>query len=447
MTAKTTKTKTNKPTKAEFDIVIVGGGLVGISLAYALSRLNPAPKVALIEAYDYAPLSSIAPPGFDSRTVALSYSSRQIFSGLNLWPAIAEQACPISTIHISDRGHLGMTRLTAHEQNVEALGYVVENRVLGKCLLKDLSTLEGLSLFTPAKVIDLDFDSSGAEVKLEIDVAAIDAADTIDTIDTIDTKTLSLQTKLVIAADGTESFVRQHVGISQRQWAYHQSAIITNIAIDRSHNNIAYERFTQSGPMALLPLSAYEQDAHRYGLVWTVPEQNVEQIMQLDDADFARELQKRFGRRIGNITRIGHRVSYPLGLNHIDEHVRHRLAFIGNAAHTLHPVAGQGFNLGLRDVAAIVEVIKTAQAEGVDIGDLTTLNKYAKWRSHDHNTTMMFTDALVRVFSNNFPPLVMVRNAGLMAMDMFAPLRKRLTRHAMGYLGKASMLARGLGLE
>ncbi len=433
--------------KNEYDIAIVGGGLVGISLAYALGQINSAQinsaqinstqtesklKVILIEAYDYA---SLPPPSFDSRTVALSFSSRQIFSALNLWPAIAEQACPISLIHISDRGHPGMTRLRAEEQNVDALGYVVENRVLGQSLLKTLSEVKGLELLAPAKVTNIKIchdaatESELAELEVETNGVVSD-----------------LSAKLIIAADGTDSFVRQKLGITQRHWDYHQSAVIANLALDKPHNNIAYERFTQSGPMALLPLISYEQDQHRYGLVWTVPQQNVEQVMQLDDQAFAAEIEKRFGRRIGNITRVGERASYPLGLNHISEHVRHRLAFIGNAAHTLHPVAGQGFNLGLRDVAAIVEVIKTALENGQDIGELAVLNEYAKWRNKDHNTTMMFTDALVRVFSNNFTPLVLARNAGLVAMDMFAPLRKRLTRHAMGYVGKASLLARGLGL-
>lgn len=413
--------------KNEYDIAIVGGGLVGISLAYALGELDPAPKVILIEAYDYA---SLPPPSFDSRTVALSYSSRQIFSALGLWPAIAEQACPISTIHISDRGHPGMTRLRAEEQNAQALGYVVENRVLGQCLFKTLPDVSGLEILAPAKVTGIN-NEADASATLSVDVKG---------------EATEISAKLIIAADGTESFVRQSLGISQRHWDYHQSAVIANLAVDKTHNNIAYERFTQSGPMALLPLVSYKQDQHRYGLVWTVPQQNTEQVMQLDDQEFATQLEKRFGRRIGKITRVGERASYPLGLNQISQHVQHRLAFIGNAAHTLHPVAGQGFNLGLRDVATIVEVIKTAFANGQDIGELSVLNEYARWRSKDHNTTMMFTDALVRVFSNNFPPLVLARNAGLMAMDMFAPLRKRVTRHAMGYVGKASLLARGLGL-
>ena len=416
----------NTATDTKYDVAIVGGGLVGISLAYALGQLKPQLKVVLIEAYDYA---SLPPPGFDSRTVALSYSSRQIFDALNLWSGVADQACPISTIHISDRGHPGMTRLTADEQNVTALGYVIENRVLGECLFQHLSDVPGLSLLTNTRVNALTFNESSAVLEVATG-----------------TQSQTLHAALVIAADGSDSFVRQHLAINQRHWDYHQSAVIANIAVDRSHQNIAYERFTQSGPMALLPLPAFAEDKHRYGLVWTVPEKEVATVMQMDDETFAKELEKRFAQRMGKVTRVGKRADYPLGLTMISEHVRHRLAFIGNAAHTMHPVAGQGFNLGLRDVAAIVEVIKTALQQDEDIGALSTLQRYANWRSQDHKTTVMFTDALVRVFSNNFTPLVVARNLGLMAIDMFAPLRKRLTRHAMGYLGKASLLARGLGL-
>jgi 2-octaprenyl-6-methoxyphenol hydroxylase len=419
--------------QTDFDIAIVGGGLVGISLACALGQLHPAPRVALIEAHDY---STLPPPGFDSRTVALSFSSRQIFDALNLWPSLVDRVTPIKTIHISDRGHPGLTRLHASEQAVEALGYVVESRILGEVLFKAMHDAEHITLFAPARVTELDIEETVASLELDIDYGDLDSPDGTQTI----------TTKLIVAADGTDSFVRKQLNISQRAWDYKQSAVIANVATSKAHNNIAYERFTDSGPMALLPLAPYENDTHRFGLVWTVPAAHVEQVLAMNDDEFASALAERFGRRAGEFVRVGKRNAYPLGLTQVAEHIRHRLAFIGNAAHTLHPVAGQGFNLGLRDVAALVEVIKQALKEGRDMGDLNTLKEYAQWRGKDHMTTILFTDALVRIFSNNFTPLVTARNAGLMAMEMFAPLRRRLTRHAMGYIGKASMLARGLEL-
>lgn len=414
-------------TPRHYDIAIVGGGLVGISLALALSRLQPQPAIALIESHDY---SRLPPAGFDARTIALSYSSQQIFAALGLWDTIFEHgAAAIETIHISDRGHPGITRLSAQEQGVEALGYVVENRIMGAALFAALQQCHNVSLLAPAEVADVQISAS--EAMLTLQRAG---------------QSEKVTTRLVVAADGTESFVRQHLHIQQQHWDYHQSAIITNVAVDQPHQSIAYERFTSTGPMALLPLTPVDEFAHRFGLVWTVPTTKVDEVMQMDDTAFLNALQARFTKRVGNFIKTGKRAQYPLGLSLIREHIRHRLAFIGNAAHTLHPVAGQGFNLGLRDVAALVEVIRDAMAQQRDYGEREVLQQYANWRSRDHRVTTVFTDSLVRVFSNNFAPLVLARNIGLMALDLFAPVRKRLTRHAMGYVGKASLLARGLDL-
>ena len=412
----------------DYDIAIVGGGMVGISLAIALGQMTPAPRVVLIEAQDY---SKHLPPSFDSRTIALSYSSRQIFDALKLWqPLVAQGITPIQTIHISDRGHAGITHLQASEQHVEALGYVVENRLLGQVLYQALQALTHVQVLAPGELQAMSLASDYAELR-----------------GVHQGKALDIRARLVVAADGTESFIRQYLGVEQRHWDYKQSAVIANVACDQPHHNIAYERFTNTGPMALLPLSAIDDTPHRYGLVWTVPTAQTETtVLQLSDTEFAAQLRQRFGSRVGNFIRIGQRHTYPLGHTQIREHVRHRLAFIGNAAHTLHPVAGQGFNLGLRDVAALAQVIREALIHHQDPGDLERLQTYARWRRRDLIQTSLFTDSLVRAFSTDFLPLVVARNVGLFAMECFAPLRKRLTRHAMGYVGRASMLARGLGL-
>ena len=413
--------------EADYDIAIVGGGMVGISLAIALGQMTPAPRVVLIEAQDYA---KQLPPSFDSRTIALSYSSRQIFDALQLWqPLEAQGITPIKTIHISDRGHAGITHLQASEQQVEALGYVVENRLLGQVLYQALQTLTHVQVLAPAELQAMSSGSDRAELR-----------------GVHQGKPLDLRARLVVAADGTHSFVRQYLGVEQRHWDYRQSAVIANVACDQPHHNIAYERFNSTGPMALLPLRGIDDTPHRYGLVWTVPTAQTDTILQLSDDEVAQRLRLYFGTRAGNFIRIGQRHAYPLGHTQIREHVRHRLAFIGNAAHTLHPVAGQGFNLGLRDVAALAQVIREALLAEQDPGDLPRLQAYAQWRRRDLIQTSLFTDSLVRVFSTDFLPFVVARNVGLFAMECFAPLRKRLTRHAMGYVGRASMLARGLGL-
>jgi 2-octaprenyl-6-methoxyphenol hydroxylase len=410
-----------------YDVAIVGGGMVGISLAIALGRMKPAPRVVLIEAQDY---SKQLPPSFDSRTLALSYSSRQIFDALNLWPALeAQGVTPIHTIHISDRGHAGIAHLQASEQGVEALGYVIENRILGQVLFQALQALPEMRILAPAELQAMSHGGDYSELR-----------------GVHQGKPLDLRARLVVAADGTHSFVRQYLGVEQHHWDYKQSAVIANVAVDQAHRNIAYERFTSSGPMALLPLSGIEDTPHRYGLVWTVPNHRTEDILQLSDEEVALTLREYFGTRAGRFIRIGQRHAYPLGHTQIREHVRHRLAFIGNAAHTLHPVAGQGFNLGLRDVAALAQVIHEALSAGQDPGDLQRLQAYARWRRRDLIQTSLFTDSLVRIFSTDFFPLVVARNLGLFAMECFAPLRKQLTRHAMGYVGRASLLARGLDL-
>ena len=413
--------------ETDYDIAIVGGGMVGASLAIALGQASPAPRVVLLEAQDY---SRHLPPSFDARTIALAYSSRQIFDALQLWqPLLAQGITPIQTIHISDRGHAGITHLQASEQHVEALGYVVENRLLGQVLYAALPALTQVTVLAPAELQSMTIGRDYAHLR-----------------GVRQGKTLEIRARLVVAADGTHSFVRQYLGVAQRHWDYHQSAVIANVACDQPHHNIAYERFTSTGPMALLPLSGIGDAPHRYGLVWTVPGAQSQAMLDLPEDEFISQLQQRFGNRAGKFLRIGQRHAYPLGHTQIQEHVRHRLAFIGNAAHTLHPVAGQGFNLGLRDVAALAQVIHEALRTAADPGDLTRLQTYARWRRRDLIQTSLFTDSLVRVFSTDALPLVVARNIGLFAMECFAPLRKRLTRHAMGYVGRASLLARGLGL-
>lgn len=413
---------------ADFDVVIVGGGLVGISLALALGRISPTPpRVALIESHDYQQQGL---PSFDARTVALSYSSRQIFAALGLWQGIvAAGVAPIQIIHISDQGHPGMTRLSAQEQGVDALGYVVENRVLGQTLLDALQQVRHVTVFAPAQVTTVKVTMTQASVEMDT---------------TLGKHTIT--TSLLVAADGTQSFVRDHLGVKTWNLDYQQQAIIANVACDQAHHGNAYERFTKTAPMALLPLAGFADTPHRYGLVWSAPQTQVETILAWDDATFLQKLQQQFGDRAGSFIRVGKRSAYPLGMMQIREHIRPRVAFIGNAAHTLHPVAGQGFNLGLRDVAALAQIIRDAMQQHVDIGAQTYLEHYATWRRRDQLQTALFTDGLVRFFSSDILPLVLARNAALFALELFTPLRKRVTRQAMGYIGKSSLLARGLDL-
>lgn len=409
-----------------YDILIVGGGMVGASLACALAPLPL--RIGVIEAA--APRGGEAPPSFDARTTALSYSSQQIFRALGLWPAVAEQGvAPIRRIHVSDRGRPGITRIDAAELGVDALGHVADNRVLGRALTAGMGEQANVELLCPARPVELDL--SGADAKVVIEHEGEER---------------ELTASLLVAADGGNSVMRKLTGAHVFTAGYGQTAIIANVQPERAHEGTAFERFTDSGPLALLPAWSGDPAVHRCALVWTARDEQVEEIMELDDARFLEGLQQRFGRRLGRFLSVSARHSYPLTLVHMQQQVHPRLVFIGNAAHTLHPVAGQGFNLGLRDVAALAQVIAEGLRDGYSPGDAEVLRRYGRWRRRDHLQTTAFTDGLVRVFSNDFAPVAFARNLGLTGLNLVPPLKRALARSAMGFVGKLPRLARGLPL-
>jgi 2-octaprenyl-6-methoxyphenol hydroxylase len=404
----------------DYDVLIIGGGMVGASLACALRPSGL--RVAVVEAVPYGAPQQ---PSYDDRTVALAYGSKRIFTAMGLWPEIeCRGVSPINVIHISDRGHFGAARLDCRDAGVEAMGYVVENRVLGAALARTLGEAGNVTLHCPAQVDDVMLTADAAQVQVRVDGIHH-----------------RLSARLLVAADGGRSAVREAMNIASTRVDYGQSAIVTNITVERARAGHAYERFTPNGPLALLPMS----DA-RYSVVWSLPPAEAQRVAALDDDDFLRELQTCFGERLGKFTRVGHRQSYPLALTRVAEHVRPRLALVGNAAHTLHPVAGQGFNLGLRDVAVLAQVLKEAARSKEDLGDLAVLRRYAAWRRRDNLAVSTFTDGLVRVFSNSFPPLVAARGAGLLALDLWPAAKRALVGRTMGLAGTLPLLARGLPL-
>ncbi len=404
-------------TAQHFDLLIIGGGMVGASLACALG--NQPLRIGVIEA---VPFRSSSQPSYDDRSIALAFGARKIFEGMGLWQQIEAIVTPIKKIHISDRGHFGTTRMDAAREGYPALGYVVENRNLGQLFAKQLELFSNIELICPAKLQNFTINTDDAEVVIERDG-----------------KTETLTTKLIVGADGGRSVVRQLAGISHTSDDYNQNAVIANVTPGKDHHHIAYERFTDSGPLALLPMSE-----GRCSLVWTVDRDNVDEVMALDDQTFLSRLQERFGMRLGTLQKVGRRNAYPLALLRAVEHIRPRLALIGNAAHVLHPIAGQGFNLGIRDVAALAQVIVEAKEQ--DIGALSVLNQYDAWRKHDQECVTGLTDGLVRIFSNQITPLVIGRNSGLLAMDMIPPIKRMLMRQTMGLAGKLPKLARGIPL-
>jgi 2-octaprenyl-6-methoxyphenol hydroxylase len=310
-----------------YDVVIVGGGMVCASLALALE--NSSLNIAIVEA---APWQTNQQPSYDDRGIALSYGSQRIFETMDVWQQLKPSCTPIQHIHVSDRGHFGVTRLHAENENVPALGQVITARDLGQTLVTKLSKQTHLSLFSPASVIGLSHSENVAEVTLD--------------------NGQTLKTKLVVAADGSQSSIRKLLDIQALEYDYKQTAITANVSTERPHQNWAYERFTDTGPIALLPLSE-----NRSSLVWTVNTGHEQAILKSDDDEFLNLLQQRFGYRLGRFTKVGQRNSYPLKLVQADQAIQQRIVLIGNAAHSLHPIAGQGFNLGLRDVAVLADII------------------------------------------------------------------------------------------
>jgi 2-octaprenyl-6-methoxyphenol hydroxylase len=399
--------------KLDYDLIIVGGGMVGASLAIALK--NSPLRIAIIEAVS---AKSEQQPSYDDRGIALSYGSQRIFESLGLWQALSSHSTAIKNIHVSDRGHFGVTRLSAQEEHVPALGQVITARAMGLVLNQAIETQQNLDIYRPASVLSLQQFDDHAELELN------------------DQQKLS--SKLVVAADGGQSTIRQllHLGTLERD--YQQTAVTANITPERGHQNWAYERFTDTGPIALLPMSD-----NRCSLVWTVKLGDDAALLALSEQEFLKQLQDRFGYRLGKLIQVGQRHSYPLRLIQADQPVQHRVVLIGNAAHSLHPIAGQGFNLGLRDVAVLADLLASAV---IDCGDAHVLFDYKQWRLDDQDDVITATNSLVTLFSNNNPLLGHLRGASLSVMESLPPLKHWLAKKSMGLGRKQPRLGRGISL-
>jgi 2-octaprenyl-6-methoxyphenol hydroxylase len=404
-----------------YDVAIVGGGMVGASLGVALAPLGV--RVALIEAI---PHTAAAQPSFDERTTALSNGSRRILETLGVWPQVDAAATAIRKIHVSEKGRFGFARIDALEQGLGAMGYVVANRTLGNALWPLLQGRENLRVFCPAEVSQVSAREDA--VNLQIDEGGART---------------SLDAKLVVAADGVQSAVRGAFGVSAKVRDYGQTAVITTLLPQRFHDNVAYERFTPDGPLALLPL-----EGGRCTLVLTLDSAAAPQVMAYSDQEFLAEVQRRFGFRLGRFLKVGRRVLYPLSLTRAEQTSSGRCVIIGNAAQGLHPVAGMGFNLGLRDVASLAELIaERALQKDFDPGSADLLAEYDAWRAADRGGVIAFTDGLVRLFANPLRSVRGLRNLGLLAFDLLPPAKAALSRLSTGANGRVPKLARGVALR
>jgi 2-octaprenyl-6-methoxyphenol hydroxylase len=404
----------------EYDLVIVGGGLVGGSLACALSGCGL--RIAVVEA---VPAAAEHQPSYDERVIALSWGSRRILDAIGVWPDIAPEAEPILQVHVSDRGHCGFTRLGPEDAGVEALGYVVPARAMGVAIRAALALSTDVELLCPARLLDHRLVADGIE--LEVQCGG---------------ERLRLRAALLVAADGGDSAVRGRLDLETREERYDQDAVITTVSPDRPRVGVAFERFTDTGPLALLPMTG-----GRYSVVWTCHRDETSALLALSDDAFLARLQTRFGYRLGRFMQIAPRRAYPLKLVLTRNPVQPRVVLIGNAAHTLHPVAGQGFNLGLRDVAALAEVVAQSARAGADLGGPATLSDYRGWRGSDQPSTARLTDLLARVFVNPWAPLRFARNAAMLGLDLIPPARHRVAQRFMGVGGRLPRLACGVPLE
>jgi 2-octaprenyl-6-methoxyphenol hydroxylase len=401
----------------EFDVAIVGGGMVGASFALALRSTRL--RVLLIES---VPAESAGQPSFDDRTTALGNGSRQIFETLAVWPAMQAASAAIRSIHVSDAGRFGMARLEAREQGVDAFGYVVPNRVIGRALWQALRDAPNITLAVPAKLESAELRDDGVALGVSIDG-----------------KRETVRAAVAVAADGAGSALRASAGIDADVEDYDQVAIVLNAATERPSHGEAFERFTPSGPLAVLPVAG-----GGYAVIWAVRPDRAAELMSLDDTAFADELLAAFGWRAGRWNKIGRRHTYPLLLSRAAETASGRVVLIGNAAQALHPVAGQGFNLGLRDAATLAEMLAGAP-EQPDFSEL--LAKFAAWRAEDRRGVTRFTDGLVKLFGSELPGAGLVRNFGLLLFDLSPTAKRALARVSWGFAGRMPRLARGLPLE
>ena len=402
-----------------FDMVIVGGGMVGISLALMLAKQGEW-KILLVESnsLDMTTDSALSySSSFDARSTALSWTSREIYQSIGLWEQLGTHASGINQIHVSDRGHAGITRMTAEEADVDALGYVVENRWLGSVLMNRLKD-EAIEICGNTQIDTLKPRSNGIDISMKVGANSSQ-------------EELNVRTDLIIIADGADSMTAHKLGINSRRSAYGQTAIIANIQLNQRHQGVAYERFTDQGPMALLPLPDYKGQ-YRSALVWAQPEETASQLVEATDEDFLRSLQQRFGHRLGTFKQVGLRTAYNLVLTLASEQVRRNVVVMGNAAHSLHPVAGQGFNLSLRDAAALADKLSEARIQQKSIGSLETLECYYQQQRIDQRNTLVFSDSLTKFFAGPSNVAAMGRNSGLLVLDLVPQLRHRFIKFGMG---------------
>ncbi|HEV8027933.1 MAG TPA: UbiH/UbiF/VisC/COQ6 family ubiquinone biosynthesis hydroxylase [Stellaceae bacterium] len=395
------------------ELIVVGGGLTGLTLGIACAGAGV--EVAVIDRE--SPATMLAEP-FDGRTTAIAHGSQQVLEAIGLWRRVAEGAEPIREIRVADGGSPLFLHYDHRELGDAPLGYIVENRKLRQALMAEAASLPRLRHLAPAAVERVEREEARAVAHLA-DGGRVTGA-------------------LVAACDGARSPLRGAAGIKTIAWNYPQVSIVCTVRHALPHRGVAVEHFLPGGPFAILPMTG-----NRSSIVWTESAALAPALLALDEADFMQELGRRFGDYLGALALEGPRWSHPLSLLHAERYAAPRLALVGDSAHVIHPIAGQGFNLGIRDVAVLAELIVDARRLGLDIGGALLLERYERWRRFDNVMLAAVTDGLNRLFSNALPGITLARDLGLAAVDRLPPVKRFLMRHAMGVIGDLPRLVRG----
>ncbi len=364
-------------------------------------------RIGMVEAVE---LSAPEQPSYDERTTALSWGTRGLFAGLGVWDALSADAAPIRHLHVSQQGRFGATRVSHADYNVDALGYVLPNRVLGRALYARLEGQKNMTIIAPAQFIGLT---------QEPDCVVVEISDAQGE--------RTLRTRLLVGADGARSPVREALGIHAQVHDYEQKAIVTTITPGRAHADTAYERFTPDGPLAILPRAG-----NQCAVVWTLPSAQADSYCEMAKADFLQALQDCFGYRLGELSEVGERVRYPLLRLVCNNPTAARAVLVGNAGHNLHPAAAQGFNLAMRDIAALAQLLTHADASNSDAGNSELIRLWHESRHADQRRVSDFTDRIVRVFSNQVPGLGMARSLGLVGLELLPTIKHDMARRSMG---------------
>lgn len=402
----------------DYDILIVGGGMVGATIACALGD-RPL-RIGVVEATEAE--TEWSEEGFDIRVSAITRATQRVFAAVGAWEGMVQRrVCSYRHMHVWDATGSGVIDFDAADIGESDLGLIVENRVILTALLERMAQFDNIELLCPARVSELERRADGITLNLE------------------DGRALSA--KLIVAADGANSWVREQAGIDTTGWAYDQTAVVATIKTSRYHEDTCWQRFMPTGPLAFLPLPGGYSS-----IVWSTTPERAEELVAMEESRFLDELQLAFGDKLGRMESTGLRGAFPLVLRHANRYTDKRLVLTGNAAHAIHPLAGQGLNLGVSDAAALAEVLLEAHTAKQDIGEMAVLRRYERWRKADNIAVMATMDGFKRLFSNDNGVLRVLRNAGLSLADKISPVKNLMIRRAMGLNGDLPRLSRGRGL-